>query len=191
MHRHHVPEAHPQVSAHDFIDADPRLVARVVGEHNADGVLALLALEQDRVAAEELEVLHGLERQGDNAVVFVGWWFVWREGGMRGRVPEGMRSGLKKGRRERQREKNLRHLFFLPCSLSLAFSPSPLLVFSLTLSRRAALTRRHAVASFTTLARPQDTKLHLSISSLTCCRRWSRRRRSACWATFCAPGWPW
>ena len=67
VHRHHVAQAHPQVSAHHLVDADARLVARVVREDDADGVLALLALEQDGVAAEELEGLHGLEREGDDA----------------------------------------------------------------------------------------------------------------------------
>ena len=68
MHRNDVAEAHPQVSAHHLVDADARLFAGVVGQHDADGVLALFSLQEDRVAAEELEGLHGLEGEGDDAV---------------------------------------------------------------------------------------------------------------------------
>ena len=68
VHRNDVAEAHPQVSAHHLVDADARLVAGVVGQHDADGVLALFSLQEDRVAAEELEGLHGLEGEGDDAV---------------------------------------------------------------------------------------------------------------------------
>lgn len=68
VHRNDVAEAHPQVSAHHLVDADARLFAGVVGQHDADGVLALFSLQEDRVAAEELEGLHGLEGEGDDAV---------------------------------------------------------------------------------------------------------------------------
>lgn len=71
MHRDDVAESDPQVPANDLVDSDARLVARVVGEHDADGILALLALEEHRVAAEQLERLHRLERKGDDAVIVV------------------------------------------------------------------------------------------------------------------------
>ena len=44
VHRHDVAEAHAQVLAHHLVDADLGLVDRVVGEHDAHRVAALLAL---------------------------------------------------------------------------------------------------------------------------------------------------
>ena len=67
-----VAEPEPQVLPDDLVHPDLGLVARVVWEQNADRVLPLLALEQDDVAVEELEAVHGVRVQGDGGVLVVG-----------------------------------------------------------------------------------------------------------------------
>mmetsp|Transcript_81050 Transcript_81050/g.238195 ORF Transcript_81050/g.238195 Transcript_81050/m.238195 type:complete len:200 (+) Transcript_81050:2350-2949(+) len=71
MHRYDVAKAHAQVLAHDFVQADLRVLEVVVGKHDADGVLALLALDQHVVAAEEVQLLHLCLRHRDDGVVVV------------------------------------------------------------------------------------------------------------------------
>ena len=70
--RHHVGEAHPQVLADHLVHADVGIVAGVVGEDDADGVPALLALDEDGVPAEELQLLHLGGAEADDRVVVVG-----------------------------------------------------------------------------------------------------------------------
>merc|ERR1719440_2620001 len=67
-----VAEAHLEVLADALVHPDLARLARVVREHDAHRVLAALALEQHRVAAEELELLHGGEGERDDGVVIVG-----------------------------------------------------------------------------------------------------------------------
>ena len=63
---------HAQVVADNPVDACAAIIEVVVGENDEDSVLALLALDEDRVATEELERLHGVVRKRDDRVVIVG-----------------------------------------------------------------------------------------------------------------------
>jgi len=66
-----VAQANAQVLADDLVDTDLVLLGGLVGQHDADGVLALLALEQDGVAAEQLQLLHRRRVQRHHRVVVV------------------------------------------------------------------------------------------------------------------------
>jgi hypothetical protein len=61
----------PQVVANDSVYPRRAIVEIVVCEHNQDCILALLALDQYGVTAEELERLHGVVRERDNRVVII------------------------------------------------------------------------------------------------------------------------
>lgn len=67
----HVAVLDPQVVANDSVYPRGAVVEVVVGEHDEDRVLSLLALDQHCVATEELERLHGVVREGDDGVVIV------------------------------------------------------------------------------------------------------------------------
>jgi len=61
-----------EVVADNAVDAGLTILEIVVGENDQDGVLALLSLDQNGIATEELESLHGVVREGDDGVVIVG-----------------------------------------------------------------------------------------------------------------------
>ena len=61
-----------EVVADNTVDAGLTILEIVVGENNQDSILALLSLDQDSVATEELESLHGVVGEGDDGVVIVG-----------------------------------------------------------------------------------------------------------------------
>lgn len=61
-----------EVVADNTVDASLTILEIVIGENNQDGILALLSLNQDGVATEKLEGLHGVVRKGDDGVVIVG-----------------------------------------------------------------------------------------------------------------------
>lgn len=67
----HITVLDPEVVANDTVYPCGPIIEVVVCEHNQDCVLALLALDEDSVATEELERLHGVVREGDNGVVIV------------------------------------------------------------------------------------------------------------------------
>mmetsp|Transcript_37429 Transcript_37429/g.76302 ORF Transcript_37429/g.76302 Transcript_37429/m.76302 type:complete len:501 (-) Transcript_37429:109-1611(-) len=69
---HDVREADAQVLAHHLVHAHVGVVAALVSEDDADGVAPLLALEEDGVAAEELELLHLGGAEGYDRVVVIG-----------------------------------------------------------------------------------------------------------------------
>mmetsp|Transcript_1537 Transcript_1537/g.3370 ORF Transcript_1537/g.3370 Transcript_1537/m.3370 type:complete len:200 (+) Transcript_1537:2059-2658(+) len=69
--RDHVGEAHAQVLAHNLVHPHAGAVARLVGQDDAHGVPPLLPLDQDRVAAEEGQLLHLRRAQGYDRVVVV------------------------------------------------------------------------------------------------------------------------
>lgn len=60
-----------QVVADHSVYPRRAIIEVVVGKHNEHCVLALLALDQDRVATEQLERLHGVVGESDNGVVIV------------------------------------------------------------------------------------------------------------------------
>ena len=70
--RHHVGEADPEVLADHLVHADVGIVAGVVGEDDADRVPALLALDEDGVPPEQLQLLHLGGAEADDRVVVVG-----------------------------------------------------------------------------------------------------------------------
>lgn len=49
-----------KVVANDSVDACASIIEIIIGENDQDSILALLALDEDRVATEELESLHGV-----------------------------------------------------------------------------------------------------------------------------------
>ena len=55
-----------------LVDLDICVRALIIDEANADGALALLALEHHSVALEELEFLHLLRGKANHRVVVVG-----------------------------------------------------------------------------------------------------------------------
>lgn len=61
-----------EVVADNAIDAGLTILKIVVGKNNQDGVLALLSLDQNGVATEELESLHSVVGESDDRVVIVG-----------------------------------------------------------------------------------------------------------------------
>lgn len=54
VHRHDVAEADTEVLAHDLVHAHVRVLAGLIREDDTDRLVALLALDDDGVAAEEL-----------------------------------------------------------------------------------------------------------------------------------------
>jgi uncharacterized membrane protein len=67
----HITVLDAQVVANDTVYPCRAIVEVVICKHDQDCVLALLALDQDRVATEELERLHGVVREGNNRVVII------------------------------------------------------------------------------------------------------------------------
>lgn len=61
-----------KVVADNTVDTSLTILEIVIGENNQDGILALLSLDQNSVATEELESLHGVVRKGNDGVVIVG-----------------------------------------------------------------------------------------------------------------------
>lgn len=61
-----------EVVADNAVDASLTILEIVVGENNQDSILALLSLDQNSVATEELESLHSVVRKGDDGVVIIG-----------------------------------------------------------------------------------------------------------------------
>lgn len=62
---------HLEVMSNDTIDAGATIVEVIVGQHDQHGVSAHLALDEDGVATEELEGLHGIVGEGNDGVVIV------------------------------------------------------------------------------------------------------------------------
>lgn len=67
----HVAMLYAEVVADNSVDAGAAVIKLLVGEDNEDGILALLAANQDGITAEELEFVHGSLGQGNDAVVIV------------------------------------------------------------------------------------------------------------------------
>jgi len=60
-----------QVMSHDTVDTSASIIEIVIREHDQDGVSPLLALDQNRIAPEELQGLHGVVRESNDGVVIV------------------------------------------------------------------------------------------------------------------------
>jgi hypothetical protein len=62
---------YPKIVANDTVDASGAVIELIVSEHDEDGVLALLSLDEHRVSAEKLQCFHGSVRESDDGVVIV------------------------------------------------------------------------------------------------------------------------
>lgn len=71
LHRDNVTETHSQVVPDNSVHENLLVRAVSIGENDANGLLTTLALEQDCVAAEELQLVHLRLGQGDDRVVIV------------------------------------------------------------------------------------------------------------------------
>jgi hypothetical protein len=58
--------------ADNTVHADGAIVEVVIGEDDEHGILSLLALDEDSVATEKLEGLHGVVGEGEDGVVIGG-----------------------------------------------------------------------------------------------------------------------
>lgn len=60
-----------EVVSHNTVDASASIIKIIIGQNNQNGVLALLALDEDGVTPEQLEGVHCVVGEGDNGVVIV------------------------------------------------------------------------------------------------------------------------
>lgn len=60
-----------KVMPHNTVDASASIIEIIIGQHDQDGVLAHLALHQDRITSEKLESVHSIIGKGDNGVIIV------------------------------------------------------------------------------------------------------------------------
>lgn len=71
MNGDHISVLDTKIVANDTVDTSATIVELIVSEDDEDGILALLSLDQDSIATEELEILHGLVGEGNDRVVIV------------------------------------------------------------------------------------------------------------------------
>lgn len=67
----HITMLDSEVVANNSVDASAAVIELIVGENNENGILSLLASNQDGVTSEELELVHGGLGEGNDAVVIV------------------------------------------------------------------------------------------------------------------------
>lgn len=60
-----------QVVSHNTVDASASIIEIIIGQNNQNGVLALLALDEDGVTPEQLEGVHCVVGESNNGVVIV------------------------------------------------------------------------------------------------------------------------
>ncbi len=71
MNGNHIAVLDTEVVANNSVDTGTSVIKLIVGEDNEDGILSLLSSYQNGITAEELKLLHGCLREGNNAVVIV------------------------------------------------------------------------------------------------------------------------
>ena len=71
MDGNHVTVLDSQVVTNNSVDASATVIELLISEDDEDGVLSLLASNQDGVATEELELIHGGLGEGNDTVVIV------------------------------------------------------------------------------------------------------------------------
>jgi len=69
--RHDISQTNTKIFANNFIHTNFALLAKFICEYYANGVFALFALDQHRIPAKELQFVHLLEVQRNDAVVIV------------------------------------------------------------------------------------------------------------------------
>jgi hypothetical protein len=62
---------HTEVVSDNTVNTNTAVVKVVVCKDDKNGILSLLALDEDCVTTEQLESLHGIVRKGDDRVVIV------------------------------------------------------------------------------------------------------------------------
>jgi hypothetical protein len=67
----HVTVLDSEVVANNSVDASATVIELIVGENDENGVLSLLASNQDGITSEKLELVHGGLGKGNDAVVIV------------------------------------------------------------------------------------------------------------------------
>ena len=67
----HVAVLDTKIVTHNTVDAGAAIIEIVVGQNDQDSVLALLALYEDCITAEELKSLHSVVREGNDRVIIV------------------------------------------------------------------------------------------------------------------------
>lgn len=67
----HVTVLDAEVVADDTVDASTAVIELLVGEDDEHRILSLLASDEDGIASEKLEGVHGGLGQGDDAVVII------------------------------------------------------------------------------------------------------------------------
>jgi len=72
MDRNNVAVLDPKVVSDDSVDASAAVIDIIVGQHDEDRVLPLLAANQNGITTEKTERLHGILGEGDDGVVIVG-----------------------------------------------------------------------------------------------------------------------
>lgn len=62
---------HAKVVSDDTVQANAAVIEIIIGQHNQNGILALLALDEDGVTSEELQGIHSVVGEGDDGVIIV------------------------------------------------------------------------------------------------------------------------
>lgn len=71
VHGDHIAVLHAQVMSHNTVDTGAPIIEVVIGQNDQHGIPSHLTLDEDCVATEELEGLHGIIREGDDGIVIV------------------------------------------------------------------------------------------------------------------------
>ena len=61
----------PQVVTDDSVDPDTTIIQLIICENDQDGVLSLLASDQDGITTEKLKSVHSIVGQGDDGVIII------------------------------------------------------------------------------------------------------------------------
>ena len=71
VHRDQITMLHTEIVSHDTVDASTSIIQVIIRKDNQNGVLAHFTLDQNCIAAEELQRLHRVVGEGNNGVVIV------------------------------------------------------------------------------------------------------------------------
>lgn len=71
MNGHDIAVLNSEVVANDTVHSGTAVIKIIVGQDDEDSIFSLLALNEDSIASEELQSLHGVVGEGDNGVVIV------------------------------------------------------------------------------------------------------------------------
>jgi hypothetical protein len=61
-----------EILANNSIYPSTAIVQIIIGQHNQDGILSLLSLDENCITTDQLEGLHGVVGKGDHGVVIAG-----------------------------------------------------------------------------------------------------------------------